>query len=158
MGKHLCGIHKYLLLCQHNFAWALIESIKQEINKIEEKINFSNQKISEDFLLHVLDTALQNGKEKHDPQFVLTAVGLQLEIGLKTRNLFETFRPTYNIPNGMRSFFSQKIMTSYGQVSRLLWKLKWIEYSLMEKWIELNPIFLLTKLFQGTDFDKLLCN
>merc|ERR1712113_862360 len=116
--------------CQEDFVKTFIDEFKTKT------ANHKSQAEGQ-ILKDNLKNAIYYSLAKYDNPTVLNAIS--------KKNGLHTFQIMYEVPLYLTPLFSRDIMQRYGQISKTLWKLKTINYFLIDGWIMFKPNSILFK-------------
>merc|ERR1712217_345523 len=136
--EHLKGIKRYLLYCQEDF-------VKTLINEFKTKTANHKSQAEGQILKNSLKNAIYYSLAKYDNSTVLNAIKIKILRQFQKKNGLHTFQIMYEVPLYLTPLFPRDIMQRYGQISKTLWKLKTINYCLIDGWIMFKPNSILFK-------------
>merc|ERR1712113_499886 len=124
--------------CQEDFVKTFIDEFKTKT------ANHKSQAEGQ-ILKDNLKNAIYYSLAKYDNPTVLNAIKIKTLRQFQKKNGLHTFQIMYEVPLYLTPLFSRDIMQRYGQISKTLWKLKTINYCLIDGWIMFKPNSILFK-------------
>lgn len=136
LSHHFAAVKNYLLLSQGDFTQALMESLAPILD--------GDGRILRNNITGLLDAAVR-GSSSFNPK-TDGDIAERLDVQILPQSAddavgWDVFSLTYRVEDApLNTVFSAKVMESYLQIFRFLWRLKRMEYALSSAYVELRQV------------------